>query len=397
MNPNNLPTTRRIRRWAGVVAFVATAAAVLGVAVIAQETPAGASRASFRRAARATTTTAPKNAVTTTTAAKLTQTTSAPTTAKPAVTSTTAVAKATTSTTVARAATPSAPGGVMFGAETEESGNTLTQLANFESHAGKKASLYGYYASFYYDADFDTAKASAISNRGTIPMLTWEPWQPNGVVNQPNYSLAKIAGGSFDAYLTRWANQIKTWNHPLWLRFAHEMNGDWYPWAEGLNGNSAGSYVAAWRHVHDVFANAGVTNVTWVWTPNVLIPGRPSFASLYPGDSYVDWVGLDGYNWGTSASWSGWQSPSDVMGTTLANLRQVSSRPIVIGETASTEVGGNKAQWIQQFFSMLAANPDVKAFLWFNLNKENDWRIESSPSAQAAFAAGVADSRFVSA
>jgi len=256
MNPNDFPTTRRIRRWAGVVAFVATAAAVFGVAVIAQETPAGAARASFRRAARATTTVPPKPA-TTTTVAKVTQATSAPTTAKPKVTSTTAVAKATTSTTAARVATTSAPGGVMFGAMTEESGNTLTQLANFESSAGKKASLYGYYASFYYDADFDTAKANAISSRGTIPMLTWEPWQPNGVVNQPNYSLAKIAGGSFDAYLTRWATQIKSWNRPLWLRFAHEMNGDWYPWSEGLNGNTAGQYVAAWRHVHDVFANVG--------------------------------------------------------------------------------------------------------------------------------------------
>ena len=287
---------------------------------------------------------------------------------------------------------------MLFGAETEESGSNFAQLASFENHAGKKASIYGYYASFFYDPNFDAAMATAIANRGTIPMLTWEPWDPtNGAVVQPNYTLAKIANGSLDAYLGRWANQIKAWNRPLWLRFAHEMNGDWYPWSEGVNGNTPGQYVAAWRHVHDVFTQAGVTNVTWVWTPNVLMDGRPSLASLYPGDSYVDWVGLDGYNWGASASWSSWQSPTSVMGTTLANLRQVSSRPIILGETATTEVGGNKAQWIQQFFSMLSANPDVKAFLWFNLLKENDWRIESSPSAQAAFATGVGAARFTAA
>jgi hypothetical protein len=225
-------------------------------------------------------------------------------------------------------------------------------------------------------------------------MVTWEPFNPSNGVDQPGYSLAAIANGTHDAYLSRWATQIKTWGQPLWLRFAHEMNGDWYPWAEGVNGNAPGSYVAAWRHVHDVFANAGVTNVTWVWTPNVLIPGRPSYASLYPGDAYVDWVGLDGYNWGTSASWSSWQSPTAVFGSSLASLRGVTSRPIVIGETASAEVGGNKAQWVQQFFSMLSANPDIKAFVWFNFLKETDWRIESTPATQAAFAGGVADGRY---
>ena len=127
--------------------------------------------------------------------------------------------------------------------------------------------------------------------------------------------------------------------------------------------------VAAWRHVHDLFAQAGVTNVTWVWSPKV--SDRP-LGGLYPGDAYVDWVGVDGYNWGTTASWSSWQTPSQVFGTTLANLRRVSSRPIVVSETASTEVGGNKAQWIQQFYSMLGANPDIRAFVWFNFNKETD-------------------------
>ncbi len=151
---------------------------------------------------------------------------------------------------------------------------------------------------------------------------------------------------------------------------------------------------AAWRHVHDLFAQAGVTNVTWVWSPNV--SDRP-LGRLYPGDAYVDWVGVDGYNWRTTASWSPWQTPSQVFGTTLATLRRVSSRPIVVSETASTEVGGNKGQWIQQFFSMLGANPDIRAFVWLNFNNETDWRIESSSGARTAFAAGVADPRYRSA
>jgi beta-mannanase len=255
--------------------------------------------------------------------------------------------------------------------------------------------LYSYYQSFALDRDFDASGASAVRARGSVPMITWEPWDPSsGSASQPAYSLAAIGSGAYDAYVTRWASEIKAWGQPLYLRFAHEMNGDWYPWAAGVNGNTPAQYVAAWRHVHDLFVRAGATNVTWVWTPNVSL-GRAPMAQLYPGDAYVDWVGLDGYNRGTTQSWgSTWQSFDQVFGSSLAELRAVSSRPIIIGETASTETGGNKAAWIQQFFASLAASPDIKAFVWFNLNKETDWRIESSSGARAAFASGVADARY---
>jgi beta-mannanase len=225
-------------------------------------------------------------------------------------------------------------------------------------------------------------------------MITWEPWDPaNGSALQPLYSLARLADGTYDAYIARWAAQVKAWGGPLRLRFAHEMNGNWYPWGSGVNGNTAPQYVSAWRHVHDLFVAAGATNVTWVWTPNV-IDGMAPIGPLYPGDAYVDWVGVDGYNWGTTKSWSSWQSFNQVFGSSLGALRQLTTRPIVIGETASTEMGGSKSQWIQDFFAQLKANTDIKAFIWFNLAKETDWRIESSSTATQAFRTGVSDSRY---
>jgi beta-mannanase len=227
-------------------------------------------------------------------------------------------------------------------------------------------------------------------------MITWEPWDPrSGSADQPQYSLAAIAGGSFDPYLTRWATEVKSWGHLLLLRFAHEMNGNWYPWAEGVNGNTAGQYVAAYRHVHDIFQQVGATNVQWVWSPNTIMDGAPALSELYPGDAYVNWLGVDGYNWGSSASWASWQTFGQVFGQTLTQLRQLSHRPIMIGETSSSEIGGSKAQWIQQFFSGLGANPDIRAFIWFNLNKETDWRIQSSSAAQSAFARGISSSRYI--
>jgi len=373
-------------RAGSLVALTAVVAAVISALSAIGATPA---EANGGRGWKTSTTQAPTTTTTPTTTAPPT-TTIAPTTTTVPPTTTTTVAAATTTTT-----SPPATGAaktVLFGAVTD----TMAQLDTFEASAGKKVGLYGYYASFAFNANFDAAAAGAIRARGAQPMVTWEPWDPtSGSASQPSYSLAKIVNGSFDAYITRWATQIKASGQPLWLRFAHEMNGNWYPWAEGVNGNTSGQYVAAWRHVHDIFTQVGAKNVTWVWTPNVIMGNTPTLASLYPGDAYVDWIGVDGYNWGTTQSWgSTWQTFDQVFGPTLASLQQISAKPIVIAEMASTEVGGDKAAWIRQFFASIASQPRIKAFIWFNLKKETDWRIESSAAAKAAFAAGIADPRY---
>ncbi len=283
---------------------------------------------------------------------------------------------------------------VLWGAETDDPWLQFSQLSDMEQKAGKKVGLFCFYASFTGSPHFPTAQAQAIAARGATPVVTLEPWDPTAGVDQPAYALDTITNGAHDALLTAWASEAKAWGKPLWLRFGHEMNGNWYPWAEGVNGNQAGDYVAAYRHVWSVFAGAGATNVRWVWNPNVVYPGSTGLGGLYPGDAYVDWVGIDGYNFGTSQSWSTWQSPTTVFDATFKAVRALTNKPIVIAETGSTEVGGSKARWIQDFFALLKANTDVKAFLWFNLNKETDWRIQSSVTAQSAFAAGVGDARY---
>lgn len=410
--PRLAPLPRSLRRssYRSTIALAVASAIILSVGMAAL-VGAGPASAGTRRGANRTTTTtsaiSPATTVapgptTTVTAAPVVTTsptttvTATPTTTTIVAVSTTTAPKTATATTTTVPAPTSGSGTVFFGAATEGGPGSLSGLDTFETDAAKHVSLYVYYQSFAFDANFNSTAANAIRTRGATPMVTWEPWDPSsGSTVQPAYSLKSIASGAHDAYIGRWASQIKTWNQPLWLRFAHEMNGNWYPWAAGVNGNTAADYVAAWRHVHDIFVQAGATNVTWVWSPNVVAPGFTALNQLYPGDAYVDWMGVDGYNWGTTQSWgSTWQTPTEVFGATLANLRQLSSRPIVIAETASAEVGGNKAQWIQQFFSMLSANPDIKAFVWFNFNKETDWRIESSSTARSAFATGVGDPRY---
>jgi beta-mannanase len=167
------------------------------------------------------------------------------------------------------------------------------------------------------------------------------------------------------------------------------MNGNWNPWSEGVNGNLAGQFVRAWRHVHNLFVQARATNVVWVWNPNVNFTGSTPLAGLYPGDAYVDVVGLDGYNWGTSQTWSTWQTPTQVFAATVAAVKKLTARPILLCEVASSEEGGIKAAWMAQFFAYLAATPAIHGFAWFEFNKETDWRVESSLASERAFIAGL--------
>jgi beta-mannanase len=238
--------------------------------------------------------------------------------------------------------------------------------------------------------DFPAADASTIVQSGAMPEITWEPWDPDNGVNQPAYSLAAIAAGNYDSYILRWAQEIKAWGHQVMLRFAEEMNGNWTPWSEGVNGNAPGSFVAAWDHVHNIFTAAGATNVTWVWSPSVVWSTSTPLSELWPGNSYVNAVALDGYNWGPLHPDSGWQTFSQIFQQSIGQLQQLTQDPLYIGEVASTELGGNKAAWITDMFATLKANPEIKGFVWFDIQKETDWPIDSSPTSLAAFRAGLA-------
>ena len=132
----------------------------------------------------------------------------------------------------------------------------------------------------------------------------------------------------------------------------------------------------------------------WVWSPNVPYYGSTPITTEYPGDAYVNDVALDGYNWGLDGVGGSWKSPSTVFGEGLTELRGLAStKPIIVAETASSENGGSKAQWNTDLVSYLAAQPDVTGFVWFDLNKEVDWRIDSSTTSASAFNAALAARR----
>ena len=215
---------------------------------------------------------------------------------------------------------------------------------------------------------------------GRIPLVNWEPH---------NIDFAKIIDGSFDATILAHANGSKVLGKKFFLDFAAEMNGD-----EAWSGNNATLYVSAYRHIHDLFVAAGANNVVWAWCPNVtdIHGGNRTTMDYYPGDAYVDWTGVDGYNWGTKNG--GWQTFRQVF-RNIYPLLAAKRKPIMIGEMASAEAGGDKGKWIDEIIPTLRTSfPLIKGIVWFDINKEADWRISSSPAAVAAFIRMAKDAYF---
>jgi beta-mannanase len=224
-----------------------------------------------------------------------------------------------------------------------------------------------------------------------VPMVTWEPWDPERGVDQPDYALARVVAGDHDDYIASYARQVRQWGGMLALRFAHELNAPIYPWSVGLNGNTEQDALDAWRHVQQVFAAEGA-DVVWVWAVNVSGEETVPYESFFPGDDDVDWVGLDGYNGGDALPWGGWRSPEELLGPDVDRLQELSDRPVVLTEVGSAEAGGDKAGWISELFEF-CREAGVAGLVWFDYVKETDWRVNSSPEAAAAFrrAAGEAE------
>jgi len=287
----------------------------------------------------------------------------------------------------------------------------MTALTKFEETADRAPSLVHFFqpwancgssCSFY---NFPWTPVENVRKNGSIPVISWDSESIPSNVNESDFQLSDIVAGRYDTYIREWAGKAKQWGHPFFLRFDWEMNGNWFPWSEGVNGNQPGEFVAAWRHVHDIFTAVGATNATWVWCPNVSWNGsfsnfQQATSKQYPGDAYVDWTGLDGYNWGTNPARPGkWQSFDELYRASYRYLVETvaPSKPMMIGEIASSEYGGSKAAWIKDLLAKVPTEyTKIRALLWFDkFDSSMDWPVETSGTASSAFAEGIKNSAYV--
>lgn len=245
-----------------------------------------------------------------------------------------------------------------------------TDVANVSKYAdlvGKQPNMLTIYASF--DDGFAASQVREAYQQGALAIVRWEPFKPK---------LADIAAGKHDAYVTKFAKAVRTLNLPIVLTFSHEMNGNWYPW--GHSKNDPADFVAAWRHVYDLFQQADATNVIWAWTPNVINP-VPSvkLKPLYPGDKYVDWIGMDGYFTSRGA-----HTYSTLFGPTKRAIRKFTKKPFLVVETGA-EPGASRPTWIRDMLRGVAADKEMLGLVYFNQNGSARWKIDSDQAAVTAF------------
>jgi mannan endo-1,4-beta-mannosidase len=294
--------------------------------------------------------------------------------------------------------------GVYLGACLPDIPGKMSSLTNFENKIGKPLAIVHWFQDWTpEDKAFKTEMMKNLDEHGTIAMITWEPWERtmNYSAPQPDFALAKIAAGNFDPFIRDWARQVKNFGSPILIRFCHEMDGNWNPWSIGMNNNTPKDYVNAWRHVHDIFREEDCNNVQWVWSPNWNAEwDLAKFKEIYPGDEYVDWVGMSIFNWGTTVYDKQWYTIDQRLGWRY-KLAEEFKKPIVIAEISSDETGGNKAEWILDCFQQIRTDyPKVKAVVWFNYpnaryNEKILWSIDSSPKALAAFKEAISDPYFL--
>jgi len=256
----------------------------------------------------------------------------------------------------------------------------IEKLPAFIARTGTRPEVYSVFTSWSEKKLFDARSADTARAQGMRTSVTWEPWNPRGDIRtQPGYALKRIAQGSFDGYVRAYARSVKRYRHPVTIRFAHEMNGSWYPWGV-TNGNRPADYRAAWRHVHHLFRVEHVTNVTWEWAPNVLFYGSPALRPFYPGDRFVDQVGLSGYNWGQSST-TRWQSFTQIYDASLRSLRTIApTKRVWLSEVASAAPGGDRAAWVADLFRQVRSRPYIAGLVWFNRRVPvRNWLLEVDP------------------
>ena len=224
---------------------------------------------------------------------------------------------------------------------------------------------------------------------GRIPLISWEPLTWNDQAEQ--FTLDRIVAGDHDVYIRESAQVLRGLGFTIYIRPMHEMNGNWYHWS-----GDPDLYVRAWRHIVDIFDEEGVDNVKWVWCVNCS-DSKDENGKIYalekywPGPSYVDVLGIDGYN-----CYGGWRTFSSINMSAYKRVCALDPNlPVWIVETAtsestpelltarySTSTLPSKAAWIQDMWATTGMER-VQALLWFDQRnpKSYDWRIDSSSAA----------------
>jgi hypothetical protein len=271
---------------------------------------------------------------------------------------------------------PTPSGKMLWGVDLPYGGMSLD---SFESMVGKEANMQMIFSHWGNDPQFPSHYGPTLRDQGKTMVLFWEAVDYNrDYSSQPEYSYDAVLRGDLDNFFRNFAAGAKAYGGPVIIVPFSEFNGSWFPWGMNVGNNTPQKLAAAFRHIRPFFNNA--PNVKFAWVPNAEANRNDNLAAAYPGDAYVDYVGVDGFNFGGGEE----MTFNQLFGGTLNHLKQFNKPAMVF--SMGTHEGSGKAAWITDAITVqIPKYPQVKGWLWFNENKETDWRVESDAASLAAF------------
>ncbi len=302
---------------------------------------------------------------------------------------------------------------------------TAKKIENFNKLVGKKIKWAYFSNNWGRDGvKFPRQKVEIIASTGTIPFVRMMPRKILDTAYDKTFSLQKIIDGKFDNELYQYARDVKDYGKMILIDFGVEMNGNWFPWSGVVNGGGVKTrygdpqkadgperFVDAYRHIVDIFRKESVKNVTWFWHPDVYSDPDVTWnrqKNYYPGDGYVDWIGISAYG-PLHPQEDYWDSFPTIMKETQQRILEISDKkPIALLEFGVTDHHplGRKNRWLAGAFQYIL-NPQsplqFKAISPWHENWEEDdnlWatlRLDSSPATLAVFKKYIANSRFIGA
>ena len=285
-------------------------------------------------------------------------------------------------------------------------GWNMDEVRNFQYWLGKNQSVVVLFTDWCDGNSYNlfNHQIPNIWNTGHIPLITWE-MKPCGSATVTDITVRIGRNGEFDAYIWSFGNQLKKWlsgpdgiygngdDRRVYLRPGHEMNGNWYPWSAAMGGSTPNDYIHAFQHTHNLMVNSmglDLNHVQWVWCVNNADVGGFRAEEYWPGDQFVDWIGIDGYNFGTSQSWSTWVWPNQIFDEMFARVRALAPyKPLSINEYGSSTKSpwynpdiDSKTNWLRKMCDYIKDH-NVKMASYFNIEKETDWSVFGGANGNA--------------
>ncbi len=274
---------------------------------------------------------------------------------------------------------PLEPGHVRLGAYVDLKGRSVTAGLDLRRRQLGRAEAVVH--RYYSWTDPLPVSLPYVSSKSTL-MISWRG---------PAYK--DVNSGAADKLIAKAARRMAQRKRPTLLRWAWDMNRDFYEWGGPANKQDTAGYIKAYRRIHGIFADEGADNTSWVWSPNWNSrPGESwnDFTNYYPGDEYVDWAGVSGY--------AQTQSPSDMFDGFYETY--ATRKPIMITEVSAVDRGGStKPDWINSFRQWVKQHPAVGGAVWFDTDthpgSRENWRIDSTAATLAAYKAMSNDPVFI--